>query len=151
MEADCQDERQDRVEGLRGLLSEKHICRHIHTGCRQKPVVVMDVQRMEHTHIPTMTQDIVIIWKTESSASNQVVYGGGYQGGNGKANPVTNLQKTGITITAYNKPYYQHPDWELAGTLHNHAITVTESTRGDGTAHENMPPFYVLAFIMRVS
>jgi microcystin-dependent protein len=38
-----------------------------------------------------------------------------------------------------------------AGTLHNHTITVSEDAKGSGTAHENMPPFYVLAFIMRVS
>jgi len=30
---------------------------------------------------------------------------------------------------------------------HNHKI----SSQGSGTAHENMPPFYVLAFIMRLS
>ena len=39
---------------------------------------------------------------------------------------------------------------------HSHTITVTESKKGgnatlDVVAHENMPPFYVLAFIMRVS
>jgi microcystin-dependent protein len=34
---------------------------------------------------------------------------------------------------------------------HSHSITLTESTRGSNNAHENMPPFYVLAFIMRVS
>ena len=34
---------------------------------------------------------------------------------------------------------------------HNHTITVGETAKGSGTAHENMPPFYVLAFIMRVS
>ena len=37
------------------------------------------------------------------------------------------------------------------GTRHNHKITVTESSKGSDTAHENMPPFYVLAFIMRIS
>jgi len=34
---------------------------------------------------------------------------------------------------------------------HSHTITVTESSRGSSQAHENMPPFYVLAFIMRIS
>jgi microcystin-dependent protein len=34
---------------------------------------------------------------------------------------------------------------------HTHTVTVTETAKGSGTAHENMPPFYVLAFIMRVS
>ena len=32
-------------------------------------------------------------------------------------------------------------------SAHNHKI----DSQGSGTAHENMPPFYVLAFIMRVS
>jgi microcystin-dependent protein len=36
-------------------------------------------------------------------------------------------------------------------TYHNHTITVSETSRGSGTPHENMPPFYVLAFIMRIS
>ncbi len=38
-----------------------------------------------------------------------------------------------------------------ADPKHNHAITVTEQQKGSGLSHENMPPFYVLAFIMRVS
>ena len=35
---------------------------------------------------------------------------------------------------------------------HNHAFSVSSwtSAAGDGQAHPNMPPFYVLAYIMRV-
>jgi microcystin-dependent protein len=50
----------------------------------------------------------------------------------------TEFSTTGITINSTN-------------SAHNHTITVSESTRGSNQAHENMPPFYVLAFIMRVS
>ena len=34
---------------------------------------------------------------------------------------------------------------------HTHTVTVSETAKGSSQAHENMPPFYVLAFIMRIS
>jgi microcystin-dependent protein len=33
---------------------------------------------------------------------------------------------------------------------HGHTINVSETYMGSNSAHENMPPFYVLAFIMRI-
>ena len=35
--------------------------------------------------------------------------------------------------------------------LHSHTIIVSETSKGSNSAHENMPPYYVLAFIMRLS
>jgi len=37
------------------------------------------------------------------------------------------------------------------GTRHGHTITVTQSDAGSGDPHSIMPPFYILAFIMRIS
>ena len=48
----------------------------------------------------------------------------GYRGGNGRPNPRTNVEKTGISV----------------GISHT----------GGNQAHENMPPFYVLTYIMKL-
>jgi microcystin-dependent protein len=56
-----------------------------------------------------------------------------------------------VSVSSNNRTYNQHPYYDTTGTWHNHAITVTEYNKGSSNAHENMPPFYVLAFIMRVS
>lgn len=34
---------------------------------------------------------------------------------------------------------------------HSHTVTVTEETQGESRAHENRPPYYVLAFIIKTS
>ena len=84
-----------------------------------------------------------------NGASGMNEWGG--VGGMLSNNIQTSSETTGITILTNNLPYNQTPYFDTTGTLHNHTITVTETPKGSNTAHENMPPFYVLAFIMRVS
>jgi microcystin-dependent protein len=61
--------------------------------------------------------------------------------------PNTTTVTTGISINNHPYPYPTHSQ----GTQHKHIITVSETAKGSSNAHENMPPFYVLAFIMRIS
>jgi microcystin-dependent protein len=46
--------------------------------------------------------------------------------------------------------YRSHYNTTSSDGAHTHPITVTVSNSGGGAAHNNMPPYYVLAFIMRV-
>ena len=75
------------------------------------------------------------------SASNPSPFASGYQ----------QLWTAGNHIDGYQ--YGGGSDYTVnsSSSNHNHTITVSETSKGSGTAHENMPPFYVLAFIMRVS
>jgi microcystin-dependent protein len=63
----------------------------------------------------------------------------------------TSKESTGVSVGVNLRTYNQWPHYDTTGTFHNHTITVSESSRGSGDPHENMPPFYVLAFIMRIS
>ncbi len=78
----------------------------------------------------------------QSSNSGPINTGGPWtasrgEGGGPLMNTVSNV--TGITVS------------NADNGSHSHTVTVTEYSRGSDNAHENMPPFYVLAFIMRVS
>ena len=53
----------------------------------------------------------------------------------------------GITILSNENAYGSNS----TGTRHNHTIRVTQEYKGSSGSHNNMPPYYVLAFYMRVT
>lgn len=59
----------------------------------------------------------------------------GYQGYNAQTSTATTSAGTGISLGS-------------AGA-HTHNITATASNAGSGAAHENRPPYYALAYIMK--
>jgi microcystin-dependent protein len=65
-------------------------------------------------------------------------YNGGNYGMNEAEATTYGNNKTNISVSS-------------AYSGHGHIITVSEASRGSNNAHENMPPFYVIAFIMRFS
>lgn len=59
--------------------------------------------------------------------------------------------QTGSLIGAYSGyNVFQDVNTNNAGT-HNHTIDFVSGNTGGDQSHENMPPFYVLAYIMRIS
>ena len=57
------------------------------------------------------------------------------------------MEGTGDYDAAYNEEEVRTTD--SAGN-HSHAITGSTSSIGSGSAHENKPPYYALAFIMKL-
>ena len=59
--------------------------------------------------------------------------------------------QTGSLIGAFSGyNVFQDVNTNNAGT-HHHTMNFDSGTTGGGQSHENMPPFYVLAYIMRIS
>jgi len=84
------------------------------------------------------------------TAVNLWEYATPYPGG--RSHNVTSVnQARPYDIRADNVASKYKADTNPTGTWHSHAIAVTETEKGSSNAHENMPPFYVLAFIMRIS
>lgn len=72
-------------------------------------------------------------YTVSGSNSAQFGYSGGYgYGSNGAA---TSVSGTGISIQANGS--------------HAHNVTATAASTGGGQAHENRPPYYALAYIMK--
>jgi collagen type VII alpha len=70
-------------------------------------------------------------------------YDGGYSG--------YNTFGTGTTSAAGDHTHSVSVSGTAQTSYHGHTITVSETSKGSGSPHENMPPFYVLAFIIRIS
>ena len=59
--------------------------------------------------------------------------------------------QAGFLVDAYSGyNVFQNVNTTNAGT-HSHTINFNSADTGGGQSHENMPPFYVLAYIMRIS
>ena len=94
-----------------------------------------------HNHTVTVTDPGHYHQQNSNSGPNNRNGGPWWGSATSGGGPVlyTESERTGISVSL------------AENGNHTHTITVTESSKGSGQAHENMPPFYVLAFIMRVS
>ena len=79
------------------------------------------------------------------------------------SHPVTGITNSGASIHGAGAGSYQgtpvsgpggghsHPTGVGANGSHTHTLTVGTGAIGSGTAHENRPPYYALAYIMEVA
>ncbi|NME70875.1 tail fiber protein [Flammeovirga aprica] len=103
----------------------------------EKEVLLEEAQIPEHDHNVGVTVNV-----TETDLSNKNLY----VGQNGTGYPDGAGDNTG---EGGGHAYVRHT-YNLNRGRHKHSTTVsvTEDKYGKGQAHENRPPFYVLAFIM---
>lgn len=112
-------------------------------------VTLSEAQIPNHNHVITATADSAGTHTHSISdpghahaynqASGQAAESGtgfvGYSGFDSLSSTTSAAAATGISITS-------------AGA-HTHTITATSATTGGGQAHENRPPYYALAYIMK--
>jgi len=67
-------------------------------------------------------------------------------------NPSTSTATTGISLgnaSADHTHTYSGTTADASSTAHTHTVSGTSDSTGGGLAHENRPPYYALAFIMK--
>jgi microcystin-dependent protein len=81
----------------------------------------------------------------------------------GHVHPVTAISNSGsfphttgagayqLTPSTGSGGAHAHPASTGSAGGHTHSITIASGVVGDGTGHENRPPYYALAFIMEVA
>ena len=125
----------------------------------------VETVKLAETHMPSHKHDVSAI---TGNASGQATDGGHTHNVSASGTPQLPVYNslmfwntgTPITLATTSTQQFQTAGGtvSVSGTAsdtilshHNHTITVSETAKGGDTAHENMPPFYVLAFIMRIS
>jgi microcystin-dependent protein len=115
------------TSGGSSTISVNQMPSHSHTISSSDSGHYHSISDPGHTHV---VADSIVMPEAGQTPSN---VWWGYQGGNGTPFPKTSLNYTGITATATS---YAN-------------ISSSASSSGGGQAY--MPPYYVLAFIMRIS
>lgn len=77
----------------------------------------------------------------------------GNEAGANTSSATTNSSKTGITINSTSVEHtHTYSGTTVSNGAHTHTLTLTSTAAntGGGTSHENRPPYYALAYIMRL-
>ena len=92
---------------------------------------------LAEANIPAHAHTFSATTSSGGSHTHNLKVGDGYQGGG-----------TYLDQGAENAGYYSSAFTQAAGD-HTHTVSGTTSSIGSGTAHENRPPYYALAYIMK--
>jgi microcystin-dependent protein len=125
------------------LLTEAQVPAHAHT------VDLQTAAAGGHTHTATVTPAGAHSHRPEGNAGNFFRQGAG--------GPISGIQNGnsfvgGITTHGQTAPVADHSHAVALEPASNHAHAVTGQTDsyGGGVAHENRPPYYALAYIMKL-